>query len=536
MGLQPLTTGLRRGTGRPRLASLVGLVLVAAAFSLAWITAEQHLLLEAATTSTELRARSQALLELVLATLVLGLSLIGVLWWTGRVERHNADRLAERDDLTGLLNRRALAARLPRALDRAAREGSEVALLMVGIDGFKDVNDSLGYEVGDRLLVALSERLAEPVGDLAPVARLGGDEFALLLSCCPLADTSRTAERIVELLREPVELDGARLEVSASVGTTAVPEHLDFEAALRRADLAMHEAKRRGGDQSVPYSPELDRELLERLELVHALRSAISERRLRLVYQPVLELSTGLVVGVEALCRWDRNGQPVPPDAFIAVAEQNGLITDLGELVLDLVRSDARVIAEATGRALKVAINTSPRQLREPAFADRVREALTELGPLGLVLEITERDVMDDDPVTRAAMASLTEAGVVFAIDDFGVGYSSLSYLQHLPVGILKVDRTFVATIDSDERACNLLRSIGQLAQALGLELCVEGLERLSQVEHVLEHVGQVCGQGYVLGRPMALATLTDVLRGQPGTGGGPHRPAATLLAREGQP
>ncbi len=534
MRSQPLGTAPCRRTRRPSLGSVVGLVLVAATFWLAWTTAEQHALLEEATASPALRERSWALHQAVLATLVLGLSLVGVLWRIGLTQRRNVDRLAQHDDLTGLLNRRALAAQVPRALDRAARQRTEVALLMIGMDGFKDVNESLGYDAGDRLLVALTERLVELVGDVAALSRLGGDEFALLLLCSDPADARRTAQRLVDLVREPVELDVVRLKVSASVGSTVVDSDDDFESALRHADVAMHEAKRLGGGRCVEYSPELDRALTERMELVQALRVAISERRLHLVYQPVVDLSTGLVVGLEALCRWDRDGRPVPPDVFIAVAEQNGLITDLGELVLDLLRSDLPVITEAAGRGLNIAVNASPHQLRDAAFPDRVREVLAEMGPLGLIVEITERDVMDDDPVARAAMASLREEGVVFAIDDFGVGYSSLSYLQHLPVGILKVDRSFVDRIDEDERACNLLRSIAQLAAALHLEVCIEGLERLTQVEHVLDHVGPVCGQGYFLGRPMALAALTDVLTEQPRAEEHPERSSATLLAREG--
>ena len=471
----------------------------------------------------------------MLATLVLGLSLIGVLWWIGRTQRNNAERIARRDDLTGLLNRRALAADLPQAQDRAASQQAEVALVVIGMDGFKTVNDNLGYDAGDRLLVTLTERLVELVGDAAAVSRLSGDEFALLLPCPDLTDARRTAEQVLTHLCGPVQLDGVRLEVSVSVGATVLDRDDEFRSALREATVALREAKRLGGGRCVLYSPELDLALTERLELVHALRVAIRERRLHLVYQPIIDLSTGLVVGLEALCRWDRNGRLVPPDVFIAAAEQNGLIIDLGEVVLDLLRVDAPVIAEAAGRRLMLGCNASPQQLRDAAFPDRVREVLADLGPLGFVVEITERDVLDDDPVARATMASLSEEGVVFAIDDFGVGYSSLSYLQHLPVQVLKIDKSFVDHIDEDERACNLLRSMAQLAAALDLEVCVEGLERLTQVEHVLEHVGPVCGQGYGLGRPMALAALTDLLAGQPRADDDAAGSRAALVARAGQ-
>jgi EAL domain-containing protein (putative c-di-GMP-specific phosphodiesterase class I) len=253
------------------------------------------------------------------------------------------------------------------------------------------------------------------------------------------------------------------------------------------------------------------------LELVEALRAAVEAGELRLAYQPVVELDSGRIIGVEALARWTSGGVPVPPDVFIGAAEESGLVVALGDLVFDLVAADAAQIREAADETLSVGVNISAQQLREPTFVAKVRATLARMPGVELILEITERDFVDNDSVALETMSRLSEIGVPFAIDDFGVGFSSIGYLQHMPVKILKVDRSFVAEIDEEERSCGLLRSIMMMGQALGLDVVIEGVERESQLEHLREHVGEhvstTFAQGFLLYRPMPLEEFIAALR-----------------------
>jgi EAL domain-containing protein (putative c-di-GMP-specific phosphodiesterase class I) len=282
---------------------------------------------------------------------------------------------------------------------------------------------------------------------------------------------------------------------------------------LRNADLAMYEAKSRGKDQFVQYERSIGRTRLQRLELVESLRASVATDGLSLVYQPVVRASTGRIIGVEALARWQSNGVDVPPDVFIRVAEESGLIVALGDVVLNRAASDAAAMREATGDPLSIAVNISPKQLREPDFPAKVQRAREAMGDTVLVLEITERDGVGDDVVSFDAMKKLAALGVEFAIDDFGVGFSSISYLQDMPVRIIKTDASFSQNIDHDERSCALLCSITMMGQALGLDVIIEGIERASQLEHLREHVHAPYAQGYLLHRPMPLADLLELLR-----------------------
>jgi diguanylate cyclase (GGDEF)-like protein len=421
--------------------------------------------------------------------------------------------LARHDLLTGLPNRGLLLDRVEHALTLSRRTGRPLALLFCDLDGFKRVNDRFGHAAGDAVLVDVAARLSGCVRESDTVARLGGDEFAILLEDVEPGHADLACERILEALRHGAHVAGHRLPLSTSIGVALGDTGRSAEHLLRNADMAMYEAKALGKDRYVTYQSSLGRNRVQRLELVEALRAAVAAGDLRLEYQPVVALDTGLIVGVEALARWTNGGVAVPTEVFIGAAEESGLVVALGELVLDLAAEDAARLMEAADGALSIGVNISAQQLRSPAFVAKVEQTLSRLAGARLVLEITERDFVNNDPVALDAMVRLTALGVPFAIDDFGVGFSSIGYLQHMPVQILKVDRSFSASIDADERACGLLRSITVMGEALGLDVVVEGLERSTQIEHIREHVGATLVQGFLLHQPLPIGDMLAVLR-----------------------
>jgi len=319
--------------------------------------------------------------------------------------------------------------------------------------------------------------------------------------------------RILASLTTDAEVLGHRVSIGASIGIAYGVGDESSEALLRQADLAMYEAKGRGKAQSVAYDPTIGRARLERLELVEELRRAIQQGHIDVVYQPVLATASGEIIGVEALARWTLHGDNVPTDAFIRIAEDTGLVVGLGDSVLATVAGDALALHEAAGGPISVSVNVSVRQLREPAFADTVAATVRAMGRTSLVLEITERQGIGDDPEVVAAMTRIAGTGVRFAIDDFGVGFSSISYLQELPAHIVKVDATLSQNIDHDERACAVLRAIAEMGQALGLDVVVEGVERETQLALIRDDVHAPFVQGYLMHRPMPLDQVLEVVR-----------------------
>jgi diguanylate cyclase (GGDEF)-like protein len=420
--------------------------------------------------------------------------------------------LARHDLLTNLPNRGLLLDRVEHALQMSRRRSTRISLLFVDLDGFKPVNDRFGHAAGDAVLVDVAQRLSSCVRQSDTVARLGGDEFALLLEDVQPQEVNSACERILAALSRGAHVAGHQLSLSASIGVAFGDSSETAESMLRNADLAMYEAKSRGKNQYVEYERAIGRSRLQRLELVESLRASVSAGELNLVYQPVVRASTGRITGVEALARWRSNGVDVPPDVFIRVAEETGLVVALGDLVLEKAAHDAASIMQAAGGDLNVSVNISAKQMREPDFVPKIEAALTEMGGAGLVLEITERDGVGNDPASLAAMRTLSARGVPFAIDDFGIGFSSIGYLQDMPVQIIKTDLSFSESIDRDERSCALLCSITMMGQALGLDVVVEGIERASQLEHLREHVHAPYAQGYLMHRPMPLDQLLKVL------------------------
>lgn len=419
---------------------------------------------------------------------------------------------ARHDPLTDLPNRGILLDRVAHALHLARRRGVRVALLFVDLDEFKPVNDRFGHATGDEVLVEVGKRLVGATRDSDTVARLGGDEFAVLLEDVSINEVVEISDRILASLTRGVEVAGHHVMLGASIGIAYGDGTESGEALLRQADLAMYEAKGRGKRQSVSYEPAIGRASTERLELVEELRLAIERKALRVVYQPVVTAATGRIAGVEALVRWELNGNEVPTEVFIRIAEETGLVVPLGELVLETVINDAPALRQAAGGPISMSVNISARQLRDPRLLVSVRRAVELMGRTSLVLEITERQGIGDDPEVVETMRVIADLGVRFAIDDFGVGFSSISYLHELPAHVVKTDATLSQNIDRDERAREVLRAIALMGEALGLDVVVEGIEREGQLDAVRGRVGAQFVQGYFLHRPMAIDSLVRVV------------------------
>jgi predicted signal transduction protein with EAL and GGDEF domain len=345
------------------------------------------------------------------------------------------------------------------------------------------------------------------------VARLGGDEFAVLVEGVDdVAELDELCERVLRSLRAEVLIHGHEVVVGASIGVAVADPDDDAAGLLRNADMAMYRAKALGKDRYFLYQPSLREENVRRLELVEALRRDVSTR-LVVHYQPIVDLATGDVQGLEALVRWQRPEGLLSPDVFIPAAEESGLIIELGEQVLRQVVGDAEALQQAAGRSLNLGCNMSAHQLRDPRFLDLVQSAVLALGDNQLVLEMTETVVVDHDDETDAALRRLTSVGARLAIDDFGVGFSSIGYLQHLPVDILKIDRSFTRDVDSSPRAAALVEAILVMGAALDLRVVAEGIERVGQAVR-LRQAGCEVGQGFLYGRPQPLAATTRLLAG----------------------
>jgi diguanylate cyclase (GGDEF)-like protein len=424
-------------------------------------------------------------------------------------------RLARHDALTSLPNRTLFLDRVEQAVARSARSGATLAVLFLDLDGFKGVNDRFGHAEGDDLLKTVASRLVSCVRAADSVARLGGDEFAVLLEGVEdVAELDALCQRLLAALRREIRVMGHEVVVGASIGVAVALPDDDAAGLLRNADMAMYRAKALGKDRFFVYQPSLREENVRRLELVEALRRGISTE-LVVHYQPIVDLVAEEVRGVEALVRWQRGDDLIPPDAFITAAEESGLIIELGERVLDRVVADAPAIAAAAGRPLIFGANMSAHQLRDPAFVDLVAAAVAALGENTLLLEMTETVVVADDVETDIALRRLRAAGARLAIDDFGVGFSSIGYLQHLPVDTLKIDRSFIRDIASNQRAGALVEAILVMGAALDLRVVAEGIERPEQVER-LRAVGCALGQGFLFGVPAPVDDLVRALHSDP--------------------
>jgi diguanylate cyclase (GGDEF)-like protein/PAS domain S-box-containing protein len=435
-----------------------------------------------------------------------------------KVAEEQVQFLAYYDALTGLPNRTLLQDRLTKALASARRRKDKVALLFLDLDRFKDINDSLGHSVGDLLLREVAERLKKWARELDTVARLGGDEFLIMLAHVKdVPDVAVAAERIRNALNPGFVVQGHSLNVSCSIGISIFPEHgADGETLIKNADAAMYCAKEKGRNNSRFFTEEMNAQAVERLTLESSLRLALDKKELFLVYQPEMDIATGKIIGLEALLRWQHPKLGlVPPDKFIRIAENSGLIVPIGEWVLRTACSQARKWQDEGLLAVSVAVNVSAVQFRQEGFCEVIRRVLdeTSLAPQYLELELTESLLLSNADVMFSVFQELKAMGLKLAIDDFGTGYSSLSYLKKFPVSKLKIDRSFVrdVAVNADDAAIAI--AIISMAKSLHLKVIAEGVENEEQMSFLRAHQCDEI-QGYHFSKPLAVDKVADKLRG----------------------
>jgi diguanylate cyclase (GGDEF)-like protein len=425
-------------------------------------------------------------------------------------------RDASHDSLTGLASRPLFLDRLRQALDAGGRRGHEVSVLFIDLDRFKAINDTLGHKAGDDLLAGVADRLRASLRGTDIAARLGGDEFAVLLEDTDgERDGLLVAEKVLAALEHPFRIAGKDIFASASIGMS-YGRAADCIAAelLGQADVAMYRAKKEGSRRAVVFEQQMHVEVAERLELQGDLRSTVGTAALWIQYQPLMSLRTGHPVGVEALVRWNHPQRGlISPETFIPIAEETGMIVELGRWVL---RESCRQVAawrSTTDPQLGLSVNVSGRQLMDGQLADDVSAVLAETGlpPGALTLELTETVLMDDPADSQQRLSELKRLGVRLAIDDFGTGYSSLAYLRQFPVDELKIDKSFIDTIGGGEADLAIVRTVVELARILRLRTTAEGIETGLQAD-LLHRLGCVSGQGYHFARPLDVGVVSDFL------------------------
>ncbi|MGZ4791399.1 MAG: putative bifunctional diguanylate cyclase/phosphodiesterase, partial [Ilumatobacteraceae bacterium] len=427
------------------------------------------------------------------------------------------------DALTGLPNRALIMDRIDQLLARNRRGGTVGSALYIDLDDFKNVNDTLGHEAGDRLLIAVAERLTSALRDADTIGRMGGDEFVVLIDGASLEVAPElVAQRLLNVMRQPFELDGAMmpLSVNTSIGI-AIGDRPTGGELLRDADVALYQAKSAGKNRYEVFFPEMQTEISRRIDLEFELRSAMDGNQFRLVYQPIYRLDDLTLVGVEALLRWDNPSHGlVEPEEFIPILEQNGQINEVGRWVL---RQACAQMAEwhSKGDTLDISVNVSGRQLDRDDIIEQVRLALelTGLDPGSLIIEVTETSLMHNAMATARRLKEIKKLGVKIAVDDFGTGYSSLAYLQQFPVDCLKIDGSFTHAISTSPESKALIRTLVQLGKDLGLTTLAEGVETTGEMDHLRsENVNEA--QGFLLSRPLDPITLEEQILA-------PSRPSA---------
>ena len=435
-------------------------------------------------------------------------------------ERRNAEArmhyLAHHDDLTGLPNRVMFKHRLEQAITEGVRRGTLMALLLLDMDRFKAINDTLGHAVGDGLLKILGGRLSSGVRDCDTVSRLAGDEFALILPDLTHAeDAARVVKKILGALAPPFHVGTHELFMSASIGIALCPMDGDnVDTLLRNVDIAMYHAKEHGRNTFQFYATEMNTKAFERLSLENALRYALERNELSLHYQPQPDLRTGKITAVEALLRWQHPALGmISPLQFIPIAEETGMITPIGEWVLRTACAQNKAWQALGLPALRVAVNLSARQLHQSNFIHVIEQVLhdTGLAPCYLELELTESMLMHNTENAIAMLAALDAMGIDISVDDFGTGYSSLAYLKRLPIKALKIDKSFVSDIPGDLDDAAIASSIIVMAHNLGIRVIAEGIETQEQKNFLMTHACDAM-QGYLFSHPVVASKIPPLL------------------------
>ncbi len=439
-------------------------------------------------------------------------------------------RLAYFDSLTGLPNRQSFMERLKREIKRANHTGDKLAMLFLDLDGFKSINDTIGHNTGDVILQWAAERIQNSIRSSdfvsrshagqsdAELSRLGGDEFTVVipnLSC--VEDVLILAHRVCEAMRRPFQLENRDVVLTASIGIALYPDDgEDAETLLKHADTAMYHAKNEGRDNCQFYSSALTHQAEKRLTLENDLRNALSQNELHLVYQPQFDVASNSFQSVEALVRWQHPKQgPISPLDFIPLAEENGLIIPIGEWVLQTACSEA-VQWQKKGLCLRVAVNLSPIQFKDPDLVKNVLNILADTGfpPSKLILEITEGALMECSENTLETLKTLRDHEIQIALDDFGTGYSSMSYLKQLPINTIKVDQVFISTMLDDKDSFSIVRAIISLSKNLGFSLTAEGIETLNQAQ-TLKFLDCESLQGYYFSKPIKGEEILSLIKKQ---------------------
>ena len=438
---------------------------------------------------------------------------------TQKAAEQRIRELADYDVLTGLPNRRLLRERFALIQAAAERDNAELAVIFLDLDHFKRVNDSLGHSVGDELLCEVARRLGSVVRRVDTLARLGGDEFIFAMPGFHTAAAADVARRLIDVFARPFEVAGHELTVTPSLGISIYPhDGDDLETLLRNADTAMYRAKEVGRNAFQFYSSEMNSSSLDRLLMESNLRRALVQQEFILHYQPLVNLETGLIIGVEALIRWLHPELGVIlPDRFIHVAEESGLINPIGDWVLCEACRQAQAWCDEGLPPVTMAVNVAPVQFRQSGFIEVVAGALATSGLEAgrLELELTERTVMHDADITMGTLSALHRMGVELSLDDFGTGYSSLAYLKRFPVGKLKIDRSFVNDLETDPDDWAIASTIVSMGRSLRMTVLAEGVEKPEQLA-LLRKMGCDMAQGYHFSRPVSAEGMAEMLRRQP--------------------
>jgi diguanylate cyclase (GGDEF)-like protein len=469
----------------------------------------------------QVQANSRSSLATQTVATFLGLFFLGLIYYLvyreGMVRRQTEEQLrivATHDPLTALPNRTLLHERLSHALAKAQRHGRRLAVLLVDLDRFKQINDTLGHEAGDALLQIVARRLYDCLRDTDTMARQGGDEFVVLMDELtdrePIINVTR---RVLEAMAAPFAIEGQEIHINASIGISVYPD--DGRTVLRNAEIALYRAKEKGGNCSQFYSAQIDNYSRERLALESGLRRALERNEFTLHYQPKVDVAAGHVCGMEALLRWQHPQMGlVTPDRFIPIVEEIGLIRAIGAWALKSACLQNRAWQRQGARRLPIAVNLSPRQFADESLIDDIKAALAESGlePSDLELEITESMVMDDPEQAVHILRRLKNLGIRVAIDDFGTGYSSLAYLKRFPIDSVKVDRSFVEDIPTDVDSMAIAQAVIAMAHSLRLKVVAEGVESEAQLSF-LRREGCDEIQGHYFSEARVASEIPGVLR-----------------------